>query len=137
MTAKRPPHAPSEAQSEIPPAVQAGTNQEIHRGERFTASFDAADKRVVVAIGETFATDDWREVLEIGRRQLKAGRIHWSVDLRSLPIVQSRLMGELIALNTVLDLRGGTLEVIVAADSTNATALRQGRLGKIMNIVEK
>lgn len=96
--------------------------------------FDASTSRVQVYLRPDFQIEDWTEIEQISHQQLNNGCIHWSVFLTELHLLTSRLLGLLIGLNAILDIRGGSLELVTRTGAAVERVLQQANLARIVTI---
>jgi hypothetical protein len=80
--------------------------------------------------------EDWDALEPYYRSQIAEGIVQWEADLTELAMVNSRMIGLLIGLNTILALRGGGLKLLAARRGLVARTLIQSRVHQIMELQE-
>jgi hypothetical protein len=101
---------------------------------KFALTVQENEAKVLVSLASDFTVEDWAEVEAQSHVHLAQGRVRWRVDLTRLKQFNSRLMGLLIGLNAILDIRGGDLELLARRDSMVAHALNDARVARIMTV---
>ena len=102
----------------------------------FTARKGRSPSHLHVSLSSAFNADAWKEFEDFYREQIRAGCIHWDLDLCQVTFFNNVMLGMLVGLNTILTTREGSLRIVVRSKSPLSQLFSLSRIDRIMSVNE-
>lgn len=88
-----------------------------------------------VTLEKQFNNEQFELLIKFYQERLAGGVINWDLDMRQLEMINSMMLGMLVAFNASVSSRGGRLRMILKKASKVAELIIITKLDRIINVI--